>query len=1443
MSTEIRPIDTAKPPRLSRIVKYSHYLLMLIMVISLESIIIISNSIFAQSIVRVNNVGNNDWNFHNSITDDQGNIYYCTRNNSLNVTCMNKDLQILWSYNYNVSNIEPVSGMTYKNGKLYISAEQGTHVFFLVLDLSGNILFSKLILTGNTTFASTVMHDDDILVASSYNPSLGCVQITRLTPAFTIVWSKRITFPGRDFVYIDHIKQFGNQIIFGGSARLRSDQLTGRWVYGAMDLNGNLNYLHEYEVANTDQYPNNHSGAMDSIAPDLIVDVGYTSNLTSGGALNTFVDAVILKIRPSDGTIVDHLIFSPQNPMDWMFFLGVKKLPNGKLGVAGSHGRNRDFVNRGLVYGEIDEDFKNYSFKFSNTVSGNTLLTQFIDDKHISGRFMSRAIFMTPADTGICKSYNECFYDPIVDTLNKALVLVPNNYTVTDINYLIQDLNLQRTPIAAMLSVSCGLSTCETSRVIQICKQQYIYNYSAISQNPTSVTNLNPNSAQMIHDAANKTIILNPIQTGIAKVVIQTRINVLLQQIDTIVFDIIDDTLTMRDLGPDLTLCYGDSVNLSFGFDSTHWFDGSVGNSITVKSAGTYWGSYFNDCKSASDSIQITAINCPPATCTLVCNNIEWMDWSQTSTNKYSGKTQRGSATLDFDPLTGIVNTGLYNVTLASNVFTPKNINSIPTPFMPGINGITTLIHKVNFDSINDPSEAFVLVGEFPNSQNPVFSMPQVGKLRAYDKMNIQLDLPDICEVFQDPLSSFIFSPTQVNYGKNEITFSVDYPVIADGGLVILKGFPSNTSYLEIEHFDELSSQWDGIYINVGLPDCCTAAGISNISIIPCTGDTNTYTVQGDYTFLTPPTTGNIIITIDNGIAMTISPPFTFPLNFSFAGLIPDGKVHTITISTSDFSDCFETLTFTAPLPPAPPLITTYPPICENSLLLIETDPGVRYSWSGPNNFSSILQNVVIPNVNSNNAGRYFVTVTNNEGCISTASVDINILKISRDSIYPFACDSITINNQFFNLPGLTLTRQLLTNSNQCDSLLDLFVVIQNHSTSNLDLNSCDSIIVNGQVYTQTGNYMQLLSNANGCDSTLNINLTIYDSTSFDLIQKSCDSAIINTQTYTQSGSYLQLLKNANGCDSFLNLILTIPKSTNANQTLKACDSITINAVKYTASGSYQQRLINANGCDSILKLDLTINPTNPSSLEAGKDTSICYGEIVNLNGMYSGQAIFSWQSTYGTFDQPDKLNTNYYPNSIGDHRIFLFSENDCSKLLDSLNILVLPQQLVQVTGDTLLNPCQEITFVATGGTNYTWTPPGLIECLDPACTKVRLKSPGSVTFTITTNGPCAEPAFLNLSVLDLQSDIYLPNVFTPNGDNINDFFLPIINCDKLEYYNLQIFDRWGNMVFESTNKDIGWNGKFRSENLSPAVFAYVVEYQFPGSGRKIRAGDVTLIR
>jgi len=94
-------------------------------------------------------------------------------------------------------------------------------------------------------------------------------------------------------------------------------------------------------------------------------------------------------------------------------------------------------------------------------------------------------------------------------------------------------------------------------------------------------------------------------------------------------------------------------------------------------------------------------------------------------------------------------------------------------------------------------------------------------------------------------------------------------------------------------------------------------------------------------------------------------------------------------------------------------------------------------------------------------------------------------------------------------------------------------------------------------------------------------------------------------------------------------------------------------------------------------------------------------------------------------------------------------------------------------------------------------------------------------------------------------NDLYLPNVFGPNADGINDYFEAFMQGEcVVEQFKISIFDRWKNSVFGSKRFDFKWDGSSEMEPLNPSVFVWYVEYTVAGSSELVRlASDVTILK
>lgn len=101
----------------------------------------------------------------------------------------------------------------------------------------------------------------------------------------------------------------------------------------------------------------------------------------------------------------------------------------------------------------------------------------------------------------------------------------------------------------------------------------------------------------------------------------------------------------------------------------------------------------------------------------------------------------------------------------------------------------------------------------------------------------------------------------------------------------------------------------------------------------------------------------------------------------------------------------------------------------------------------------------------------------------------------------------------------------------------------------------------------------------------------------------------------------------------------------------------------------------------------------------------------------------------------------------------------------------------------------------------------------------------------------------INCNTIDNTACILsVPNVFSPNQDNVNDYFLPLTSC-PFEKYELLIYNRWGEKIFTTNNPSNSWNGEYKGVKCSVGVYGYILKYQYPNKPNQIKKGDITILR
>ncbi|MFZ4545767.1 MAG: gliding motility-associated C-terminal domain-containing protein, partial [Saprospiraceae bacterium] len=124
----------------------------------------------------------------------------------------------------------------------------------------------------------------------------------------------------------------------------------------------------------------------------------------------------------------------------------------------------------------------------------------------------------------------------------------------------------------------------------------------------------------------------------------------------------------------------------------------------------------------------------------------------------------------------------------------------------------------------------------------------------------------------------------------------------------------------------------------------------------------------------------------------------------------------------------------------------------------------------------------------------------------------------------------------------------------------------------------------------------------------------------------------------------------------------------------------------------------------------------------------------------------------------------------------------------------------------------------------------------------------GTYNIRAIVNFSCGvDTIFKTITVINCNSivedcQLFVPNIFTPDDDGTNDNFFPLTNCET-ENYEFLIFNRWGGLVFKTTNQSEEWDGKYKGVDCTSDVYVYSISYKFPAQKTKKATGSITLLR
>jgi gliding motility-associated-like protein len=691
-------------------------------------------------------------------------------------------------------------------------------------------------------------------------------------------------------------------------------------------------------------------------------------------------------------------------------------------------------------------------------------------------------------------------------------------------------------------------------------------------------------------------------------------------------------------------------------------------------------------------------------------------------------------------------------------------------------------------------------------------------------------------------------SVTLVVSGAGSYTWSPGIGLsVTTGDTVIAK--PTSTATYTITGLNGICSSKDSISINVGKLVVSVSAASNQL----CSGDSTKLTAIGAVSYVWTPSTG-----LNNSTGASVIATPTATTTYSVTGTSGSG--------CSDSNTVIVTVNPT----PALNLSAGAPFICFGANGTTITASGAStYIWSPSGSLTcSTCSN---PGANPASTTTYTVTGTSTSGCPATDTISIKVdqLAVTAGTTAPSIC-----------IGGIT-------SINASGGISYVW-----SPAGSVACSTCDTSAANP---TSPTTYSVLITDALGCKDSANVSITvnplpnitasatqasICSGNSDSLIASGASSYIWNPSagltcstcsstgaTPSVSTTYTVIGTSAVGCNDTVLANITVNTSPVITIKLSAGDTLCPGqSVTMTANG----------GTSYIWSPSTGLNSTNGSTVTASPATSPTMYKVIGGNGTCSDsafQTIYLYpplvvnmssdticvgqSGTVGISVNGGKPAYNYVWNnglsngpgpftvspSTSTHYVCTVTDGCNTSIADSMQVIAEPIPVAQFTATpkSILGG-QFVGFNNTsiGATNYLWTfgEGGTSTETNPY---YQYNVPGTyyVTLIAANSFGCPDTAKDTIYVTE---SIFIPNVFTPNGDGQNDVFH--VTVGGMQIYYIEIFNRWGERVFEANSPEIDWSGRSMSGiEESDGTYYYIIkaadyskkEYNYHGYLQLIR--------
>lgn len=642
------------------------------------------------------------------------------------------------------------------------------------------------------------------------------------------------------------------------------------------------------------------------------------------------------------------------------------------------------------------------------------------------------------------------------------------------------------------------------------------------------------------------------------------------------------------------------------------------------------------------------------------------------------------------------------------------------------------------------------------------------------------------------------------------------------------------------------------------------ASSITSCSSDPCATTTITINITPTHASCTNPTSGSALATPSGGTGAYTYSWNTFPVQTNQTAT--NLGIGTYTVTVTDANNCTATQSVTITQPSGFTVsVSGTNPTCNGgtgsatATVTGGTSP-FSYVWSPSGGNGSVANNLA--------AGTYTVNVTDGAGCVSQGTVQIT------------------------EPPALNLT--MSTTNASCGNSDGTASVSVTGGTGSYTYNWSPS---GGTGSTTTpvgiGTYTVTVTDAAGCTAQNNTQvteasgmvLTMNSSPTQCTTNTGTASVLVSggTGPYTYSwspsggsaatttpvgqGTYTVMVIDASGCQAQNNVIVGVVNSpaisvinsqnvtcfglSNGSAQVQATGGTTPYAFSWSPSGltgatvntlspgTHTVTVTDHAGCTNQTQVVIT-EPTALAVSDTITNTTCGFddGEISLTVSGGTGGYTYIWTPNVSTTNVASNL-------PFGNYGVIVRDAQGCS---DTLSLTVIPgtffidaypeTSVIDLGGSISLNVYVDPTITVD---TFFWTPTtGLscTSCLNPVASPT--ETTNYIISVISDNG-CIATDTVTIIVIQPCGDVFVPNVFSPNGDGLND--LECVMGDCVVGVDFTIYNRWGEVVFSSDDQNYCWDGTFRGKPVQTGVYVYKLTATLNTGEQVLRSGNINVTR